>query len=145
MSRLRPLAERLLRREQLAEQPLNNTTRGVLAAQRGVNNTKPSNSAGLDPIGAIVHAFKLQGDEQMNNSAKREQLAEQPLNNSCRQCGEPIDWRRGLGLAFADGTVAHVACDDAVEEARLRRAGRRAVNPDLVGDPGEIMIRGEIG
>lgn len=124
-SRLKPLAERVLKREQLLEQPVNNTPRPTIATVEGVNNTKPSNSAGFSPSRRIVHAFTPQGDEQMNNSSKREQLAEQPLNNRCRHCGETINWRHGFGLAFLDGTVAHLACDDAVEEELQRTARAR--------------------
>lgn len=120
MSRLKPLAERVLKREQLAEQPVNNYPGRTVPRVEGVNNTNASNSKALTPSKGIVHAFTPQGREQMNNSRKREQPAEQPLNNSCRHCGEPIDWRRGLGLAFADGSVAHLVCDNEVEIARAR-------------------------
>ena len=66
------------------------------------------------------------------------------MNNSCRHCGGDIDWCRGLGLAFADGTIAHVACDDGAEVARLLEAGRRVVeSPDALADPAELMVRGE--
>src|SRR5215211_3466693 len=45
----------------------------------------------------------------------------------CRWCDEAIDWPAGAGLAFGDGSVAHVACDDEREVERLLAAGRRAV------------------
>jgi hypothetical protein len=61
----------------------------------------------------------------------------------CRHCGEGIDWRAGHGLAFADGAVAHVACADQLEVARLLAAGQRAVlSPDALADEAEVMLHG---
>jgi hypothetical protein len=60
----------------------------------------------------------------------------------CRCCGEPIDWRRPGGVAFADGLSAHVDCYDEAEIARLLEAGRRAVEGAvLTNDDGEILTR----
>jgi hypothetical protein len=75
-----------------------------------------------------------------------------PTRNSnrdevCRHCGDAVEWRSNsalLGLAFADGAVAHLACADAAEIARIQAAARRAVAPELAADKAEVMIRGEI-
>jgi hypothetical protein len=61
----------------------------------------------------------------------------------CQHCGEGIDWQAGHSLAFADGALAHVACADAFEVARLRTASRRTVDsPDALADPAEVMLHG---
>jgi hypothetical protein len=41
----------------------------------------------------------------------------------CRHCGEPVDWARPGGVAFADGGSAHVGCHEraAAVSARLAR------------------------
>jgi hypothetical protein len=63
----------------------------------------------------------------------------------CRWCGRDIDWRAGMGLTFADGAVAHVACDDAREVERLLAVGRRAAeSTDALSDPAKVMLRGEM-
>jgi hypothetical protein len=36
-----------------------------------------------------------------------------PPGDACRHCGRPVDWRRD-GVAFADGSGAHLACYEAV-------------------------------
>ena len=89
--------------------------------------------------------FIPQGREQMNTLQMREHANEHGVNNECRHCGEPIDWRRGLGLAFADGTVAHLACDDASEVAGIWAAAERVTqSPEALVDSAEVMLRGEI-
>jgi hypothetical protein len=57
----------------------------------------------------------------------------------CRRCGEPIEDRRPNWLAFADGSAAHVRCEDEREIARVQRA---AFSPDAMRDPAELTIKG---
>jgi hypothetical protein len=61
----------------------------------------------------------------------------------CRYCGRLIDWRNE-GLVFADGTGAHVACEDRRHAELARRQAARALTPDALADPAELMIRGEL-
>ena len=62
----------------------------------------------------------------------------------CRRCGRLIDWRRD-GVAFADGTGAHLACHEEAEVTRLLEAGRAAVeSPDALADEAEAMLKGPV-
>jgi hypothetical protein len=61
----------------------------------------------------------------------------------CRCCGGLIDWRRD-GVAFADGTAAHVLCEDRWHAELARRQAARALTPEALADPAELMIRGEL-
>ena len=70
------------------------------------------------------------------------EVVELLTGHRCRCCGEPIDWRRPGGVAFADGAAAHVGCYDQAEITRLLEAGRRAVEGAvLTNDDGEILTR----
>jgi hypothetical protein len=65
-------------------------------------------------------------------------------DHRCRHCGEPVDWTRPGGVAFADGGSAHVRCHDDAEVARLLAAADRAVlSSAALADPGELTVRGE--
>ena len=68
-----------------------------------------------------------------------------PDLNSCRYCGEPVDWTRPGGIAFHDGASAHVLCYEQAEVARIRAAAERAViSPAARADEAELTIRGEL-
>ena len=90
-----------------------------------------------DPTHPPGHASQERaGPNELN------ELNELSPDARCRWCDQIIDWRRGLGLAFADGIVAHVACDDEREIERYLAAGRRAVeSPDALADPAELMLQ----
>jgi hypothetical protein len=141
MSRLRHLADKLLTRERGNEHGVNTPCERAHHGPASVNTAPASKMNDLAPAGGRVHRFTGHGQEQMNTPPQRERQNEHAVNNRCRHCGDLIVWRRGLGLAFADGTVAHVACDDTVEVARLLAAARHAVNPHLAADPAELMLQ----
>lgn len=61
----------------------------------------------------------------------------------CRHCGAAIGWSAPGGLAFADGSVAHLGCYEATEAARLLAAAKRAVaSPDALTAEAELLARG---
>ena len=68
----------------------------------------------------------------------------------CRHCGQPVTVEHyqhpggSLALPFADGTAAHLACDDQVYLDRILAAAARAVAPGLERDEAEITLRGEM-
>jgi hypothetical protein len=70
------------------------------------------------------------------------EVVELLTGHRCRCCGEPIDWHQPGGVAFADGTAAHVGCYDQAEITRLLATGRRAVEGAVfIDDDGEILTR----
>jgi hypothetical protein len=73
---------------------------------------------------------------------RKRQLLALLAGERCRYCEGAIEWRRPGGVAFADGTVAHLGCYEEAEVARLRAAAHRAVgSPEALADPAEAMLR----
>jgi hypothetical protein len=68
----------------------------------------------------------------------------------CRHCGEPVTAEHyqhpggSQALPFADGSAAHLSCDDQVYVHRILAAAARAVAPGLDRDEAEITLRGEL-
>jgi hypothetical protein len=75
---------------------------------------------------------------------KREVLAVL-AGERCRYCEGPLDWRRPGGVAFADGTGAHLGCHGEAEIAHLLAAAERVVaSPDALADEAETLFMGEL-
>jgi hypothetical protein len=74
--------------------------------------------------------------------AHKPELRELLRGERCRRCGGRIEDRRPGWLAFADGTAAHVACEDRWLAELVRRQAATAFTPEALADTAELMICG---
>ncbi len=74
---------------------------------------------------------------------RKAELAALLAGQACRRCGGPIVDRGPVAwIPFADGTAAHLACEDARDVERLRAQARNAPSLDALVDGGEVAVRG---
>jgi len=72
--------------------------------------------------------------------AHKPELRELLRGERCRRCSGRIEDRRPGWLAFADGTAAHVACEDRWERECV---GRHAFWPEAIAEEAGVTIRRE--
>jgi len=61
----------------------------------------------------------------------------------CRRCGGAIaDRGPDAWIPFADGSAAHLTCEDRWELQRLRARAENALTPDALADEAEVTVRG---
>jgi hypothetical protein len=71
-------------------------------------------------------------------------LAELLAGKACRRCGGAIaDRGPDAWVPFADGTAAHMRCEDEWELSRLRARAEAALPPKVLADGAELVARGE--
>jgi hypothetical protein len=76
--------------------------------------------------------------------ARKAELAALLAGRACRRCGGAIaDRGRDAWLPFADGTAAHLTCEDAWDLERLRARAANALSPAALADGAELVARGE--
>jgi hypothetical protein len=161
MSRLRSLAERLIKREHGLNTAVNTPPERVHPGAAGVNTLLCGKINHLEPENERVHVFTPQKDERVNTLRSREHADEHGVNtveelaeadrlsrrkpelieilrgDRCRRCGEPLAWPAPVGVVYSDGSAEHHHC-------RLFAAAERAVlSPDALADEAELTVRGE--
>ena len=145
MTRLRALADKVLSRGHAVGHIVDTVSTDPAGSIRGVDTLFPNDSRGLGLRNERVHVSTRRVDGQMDKGQKSGHASGRPVDTVCRRCGEPVDWRPSAprtAVPFLDGTVAHLACDDAAEVARVLAGADRVMNsPDALADMAELMLQ----
>ncbi len=86
---------------------------------------------------------KVPPDLQARLREHKPELVALLAGRACRRCGGAIvDRGPDAWAPFADGTAAHMTCEDAWEVERLRARAGNALSPEALADEAEVTARG---
>jgi len=99
---------------------------GGVARTGGQVRTDLAHAGGPDgaPVASGAQAGTAEAGLWPRGSSAAAGPVPRPASEACRYCEGGIGWRGAGGVAFGDGTVAHLSCYEEAELARFRAGAK---------------------